>query len=306
MHSMNQELPVIAQTSRELDVCVVTGMSGAGKSTALSVFEDLRFFTVDGLPASLASDMVAMMARPSMQHFRGIALGLDMRQEDFSREMHLALQQLEVQGHRPTLIFLESAVPILMRRYATTRRPHPLEREGISLESAIQAEIARLRPFRERADLVLDTSNFSIHDLRRVIQKRWNARRKERLRNIRVNVVSFGFKYGIPRDADMVFDLRFLPNPYFKDTLRPLSGKNHEVADYVFSEDFAQQYRQKVLELLLFTLPLMEAEGRFRVTIGIGCTGGRHRSVAMAEDVFRRLKQADYPVTIEHRHLDLG
>lgn len=288
------------------EVCIVTGLSGAGKSTALRVFEDLRCFTVDGLPASLAADMAAMMARPSMQHFTGMALGLDMRQEDFMREIQAALAQLEAQGHRTVVLFLESSPQILTRRYAATRRPHPLEREGISLEAAIQEEMTRLAPLRERADLVLDTSNFSIHDLRRAIQKRWHARRKERLRNIRVNIVSFGFKYGIPRDADMVFDLRFLPNPYFVDALRPMSGKDRAVADYVFAEDFARQYRQKVLELLLFTLPLMEAEGRFRVTIGVGCTGGRHRSVAMAEDIYRKLKQADFPVAIEHRHWELG
>ncbi|MGN0008228.1 MAG: RNase adapter RapZ, partial [Desulfovibrionaceae bacterium] len=263
---MSQEASVTHAGADLREVCIVTGLSGAGKSTALRVFEDLRCFTVDGLPASLAADMAAMMARPSMQHFTGMALGLDMRQEDFMREIQAALTQLEAQGHRTVVLFLESSPQILTRRYAATRRPHPLEREGISLEAAIQEEMTRLAPLRERADLVLDTSNFSIHDLRRAIQRRWHARRKERLRNIRVNIVSFGFKYGIPRDADMVFDLRFLPNPYFVDALRPMSGKDRAVADYVFAEDFARQYRQKVLELLLFTLPLMEAEGRFRVT----------------------------------------
>lgn len=289
-----------------IDVSIVTGLSGAGKSTALSVFEDLRYFTVDGLPASLSVEMAAMMQRPSMEHFRGIALGLDMRQGNFTVEIHDAIEQLKALGHNVTVLFLEASSAMLSRRYAATRRPHPLEREGIGLDAAINTELLRLKPVREYADLVLDTTGFSIHDLRRAIQKRWNARRKEKLRNIKVNVISFGFKYGIPRDADMVFDLRFLPNPYFEEELRHLSGKNKAVADYVFSEDFAVQYRQKILDLLLFTLPLMEAEGRFRVTIGIGCTGGRHRSVAMAENVYKRLKQADYPASVEHRHLELG
>ncbi|MBD5627185.1 MAG: RNase adapter RapZ [Desulfovibrio sp.] len=286
-------------------VSIVTGLSGAGKSTALRVFEDLRYLAVDGLPASLAPEMAAMMQRDSMRHFKGIALGMDIRQGNFPEELHAALSELARMGIRPQLLFLEADDKTLMRRYAATRRPHPLEREGMGLEAALRAERERLEPLRGMADLVLDTSRFSIHDLRRAIQKRWSSEGGSG-RTLRVNIMSFGFKYGIPHEADMVFDLRFLPNPYFVEDLRPLSGKDKPVADYVFASPEAREYGAKLLDLLLFLLPLMESEGRYRVTIALGCTGGRHRSVAMAEHLAQGVRQAGYPVSLEHRHLELG
>jgi len=294
-----------ADAGRMGPVCIISGLSGAGKSTALRVFEDLHYFTVDGLPASLAPEMAAMMRLPSMSHFAGIALGMDLRQNGFLEEISDALALLSGQGRRPLLLFLEAGSDELMRRYATTRRPHPLEREGMGLEAALLAERERLQPLREMADLVVDTSHFSIHDLRRSIQKRWGDK-AGRLRAIRVNVISFGFKYGVPREADMTFDLRFLPNPYFQEELRPFSGRDRAVHDYVFATPEAEEFRKKLLDLLLFMLPQMEAEGRYRVTIAVGCTGGRHRSVAMAEDLVQALQQADYPAALEHRHLELG
>ena len=298
------DTPKVAH-DRPVQVCIVTGLSGAGKSTAVQVFEDLRYFAVDGLPASLAPEMAAMMERPSMSHFMGIALGMDMRQSNFPDEINDALSVMAAKGIRPLLLFLEADAQELMRRYATTRRPHPLEREGMGLEAALAAERNRLRPLREMADLVIDTSRFSIHDLRRSIQKRWSGN-KDKLRAIRVNVISFGFKYGVPREADTVFDLRFLPNPYFVEELRPLCGKDKAVADYVFASSSAVEFRKKLLDLLFFMLPLMEADGRYRITIAVGCTGGRHRSVAMAEELSQALRQADYPTSLEHRHLELG
>ena len=286
-------------------VSIVTGLSGAGKSTALRVFEDLRHLAVDGLPASLAPEMAAMLQRGSMQHFKGIALGMDIRQGNFLEELNSALAELSRMGIRPQLLFLEADDKTLMRRYAATRRPHPLEREGMGLEAALRAERERLQPLRDMADLVLDTSRFSIHDLRRAIQKRWSGDSPSG-RSLRVNIMSFGFKYGIPHEADMVFDLRFLPNPYFIEELRPLSGKDKPVAEYVFASPQAQEYGAKLLDLLLFLLPLMESEGRYRVTVALGCTGGRHRSVAMAEYLAQSVRQAGYPVSLEHRHLELG
>ena len=296
---------ISAETPRvSSSVCIVTGLSGAGKSTALGVFEDLGYFTVDGLPAALAPDMVALMTRPSMSRYKGMALGMDIRQSAFLEDINMALSQMTGDGYRPMLLFLEATPHELMRRYATTRRPHPLEREGLGLEEALAAERERLAALRGSADLVVDTSRFSIHDLRRAIQKRWRA--KEKLRAIRVNVLSFGYKYGVPREADMVFDMRFLPNPYFEAALRPLSGKDKAVADYVLQSFGAQEFFQKLRDLLFFMLPLMESEGRYRVSIAIGCTGGRHRSVAVAEELTQALRQADYTATVEHRHLELG
>jgi UPF0042 nucleotide-binding protein len=292
-------------SSGHTQVCIVTGLSGAGKSTALRVFEDLRYFTVDGLPASLALEMACMMERPSMSHFNGIALGMDMRQSNFPEEICTALDDMSAQDIKILLLFLEADTQELIRRYATTRRPHPLEGEGVGLEAALSEEYNSLKPLRDMADLVIDTSHFSIHDLRRAIQKRW-SNNKNRLRTLRVNLISFGFKYGVPREADMVFDLRFLPNPYFVEELRSLSGKDSKVSEYVFASRNVLAFRDKLLELLFFMLPLMENEGRYRVAIAIGCTGGRHRSVAVAEDIFKSLRQADYLVSLEHRHLELN
>ncbi|MDM8215867.1 RNase adapter RapZ [Desulfovibrio piger] len=286
-------------------VCIVTGLSGAGKSVALRVFEDLGYFTVDGLPASLTPEMVGMMRRPSMEHFRGIALGMDLRQNDFLRQLNAALLALAEEGVRAQVLFVEAHTSTLLRRYAATRRPHPLERGGFGLEAAIAAERERLRPLREMADFVVDTSRLSIHDLRRIIQKRW-TRGPENLHHLRVNLLSFGFKYGVPAEADFVFDMRFLANPYFEESLREKSGKDKAVADYVFAAPAAVEFRNKLTDLVLYMLPLMETEGRYRVTLAVGCTGGRHRSVAMAEYLRRVLRQSGYAVAMEHRHLELG
>ena len=285
-------------------VYIVTGLSGAGKTTALRVFEDRQFFTVDGLPASLANEMIGMMSRPSMAHFHGIALGMDIRQNAFREELGRALDVLAKQGIRPTLLFITADPAILIRRYAQTRRPHPLEKEGLGLEASILAEKKRLLPLQEQADLVIDTSNYSIHDLRREILQHCDqgAERKA----LRINIISFGFKYGVPKEADLVFDLRFLKNPYFVESLRPLSGKDVPVKEYVFANPVAEAFKAKLIDFCSFVLKQMEKEGRYRVSIALGCTGGRHRSVAFAEELAQVLRQADYSTSLEHRHLELG
>ncbi len=290
---------------RPLRLCIVTGLSGSGKSTAMQVFEDLMYFTVDGLPAGMAPEMAALMERPSMAHFKGMALGVDLRQSTFLSEIEDVLETLHRQGLRPQLIFLEADTQEIMRRYATTRRPHPLEHEGMGLEAAVNQERRRLMRLRSRADMVLNTTRFSIHDLRRVLQKRFRDG-QDHLRSLRVFVLSFGFKHGAPRDADYIFDLRFLPNPYFVSELRARSGLDQDVADYVFATPKAREFLTRLQDLIFFVLPLMEAEGRYRLTIAFGCTGGHHRSVAVAEAVGRSLSQGGWPVTVEHRHLELG
>lgn len=286
-------------------VVIVTGLSGSGKSTALQVLEDLQYFTVDNLPISLAPEMVSIMERATMADFKGIALGVDVRQGNLLVELDGVLETLSEKKIRWMILFVEADSPVLLRRYATTRRPHPLEREGMGLEAALQTERRRLMPVRRMADIVLDTSLFSIHDLRRAIQQRWSDD-QSKLCSLKILLVSFGFKYGVPKEADTVFDLRFLPNPYFIETLRPLSGKDKEVADYVYAESASQKFLGSMVDFLQCMLPLMEAEGRYRTTIAVGCTGGRHRSVATAEYLGRVLRQSEYVVSVEHRHLELG
>ena len=245
-------LPEARASSR---LCVITGLSGSGKSTAMQVFEDLMYFTVDGLPARMAPEMVNLMSRPSMAHFKGIALGLDIRQSAFLNEIDDVLDELRRQGFKPQLIFLEAETSEIMRRYATTRRPHPLEREGIGLESAVLMERKRLAQLRSQADMVINTTRYSIHDLRRVIQKRFRDG-ENNARALRVFVTSFGFKHRVPKEADYVFDLRFLPNPYFVSELKEKTGLDQEVADYVFATPKAREFLNKLEELIFFILPL--------------------------------------------------
>ncbi len=284
-------------------ICIITGLSGAGKSTALRVFEDLRFFAVDGLPAVLAPEIAAMMQRHSMCHFTGMAIGMDLHQDNFLAEFHAAVDRLVHAGFDIKIIFLEADDEALIRRYAATRRPHPLERNGLGLKGAIEEERKLLGPLREMAGVVINSTDFSIHDLRRSIQRLVldGAGAKKLLR---VNLVSFGFKYGIPQEADFVFDLRFLPNPYFVEELRPFTGHDSAVAEYVFRDETALEYRRKLVDFLLFVLAGAEAEGRYRVTVALGCTGGRHRSVAMTARIATELAASGYSITVEDRTLE--
>ncbi len=290
---------------KKLNICLVTGLSGSGKSTAMQVFEDLQYFTVDGLPSSMIMEMASLMERPSMAHFKGIVLGVDVRAISFLNEIGDILEKLRSRGWHVQLIFLEADTQEVMRRYATTRRPHPLEHEGIGLEAAVLMERKRLACVRSLADMVINTTRCSIHDLRRVLQKRFRNGQVG-MRSLRVFVLSFGFKHGLPKDVDYVFDLRFLPNPYFVSELKKKSGLDDDVADYVFATAKAREFLSKLKDLLFYILPLMETEGRYRLTIAFGCTGGHHRSVAVAEAVGRAIRQAGYPTVIEHRHIDLG
>ena len=286
-------------------ILLVIGLSGAGKSTVLHTAEDMHLFTADGVPPALVIDLVRLLQESGADRGKGIALGLDQRRSDFGAEVERAIRKLGSLGFRVRILFLEAEPAVLLRRYATTRRPHPREREGVGLEQAILEEAESLAPVREMAERVIDTSRYSIHDLRRAIQKMWKNT-AENVHALRVNIVSFGFKYGMPREAEMVFDLRCLPNPYFDEKLRPFSGKDKAVADYVFGDETARAFRRNLVDFVRNVLPLYDSEGRYRICIAIGCTGGKHRSVAMAEYLYRALKREAYTVSLEHRHMELG
>lgn len=284
---------------------IITGLSGAGKSTVLQVLEDLNFFTADGLPPDLIPKFYALFQRPGMDHFRGLALGVDFRRGATMTMLDEALAKVRDMASRPVLVYVEARPEVILRRYATTRRPHPLEQEGLGLEQAMAVEQSRLAPVRAAADTVIDTSSFNLHDLRREIQRRW-GKTPTLAHAMRVNLISFGFKYGVPHEADTVFDVRFLPNPYFVEDLRPLSGQDQAIVDYVFADEPAREFRDRWLDFLLFLLPYYDAEGRYRLSLAVGCTGGRHRSVALTEIAAKALRQAGYAVTLEHRHWNLG
>ncbi len=288
-----------------LPVIIVTGLSGAGKSTALNVFEDLGFFCVDGLPASMVSRLVNLFHEENPINYRGLALGMDIRQHGFLKEWKETLSKMAKKEIHPLLIFLQAQTDALLLRYATTRRPHPLEAKDMGLEAALEQEWNLLQPLRQEADLILDTTDFSIHDLRRHLQEKWDFL-SITYHGLRIHVVSFGYKYGIPKEADLVFDLRFLPNPFFENHLSSLSGQEEEVSEYVLSGEPGSTFMQKLTDFLSFILPLYTGEGRYRLTLAFGCTGGRHRSVAIAIAVYRILVQERYQVSLEHRHLELG
>ena len=308
-----QDLPVTnaeAPPAALPPIVVITGLSGSGKSTALDVFEDMGFYRIDGIPSFLLPDILKLYKNPDFAGSTGIVLGVDLRNALSIASLENSLQQMGKAGAKPSILFFEAKTGVLVTRYAATRRPHPLEKEGLGLEQAMQMEKQRLTSLRQMADLVLDTSHYSIHDLRRTLQKKWQAikprHETEQGPTLRTHLLSFGFKYGTPAEADIVLDLRYLPNPYFIEELRPLSGQNPAVANFVLHSEQGRESLERIQNFLSFLLAQNEREGRFRLTIAVGCTGGRHRSVAFAEALSAHIATLGYSVSLEHRHLQLG
>ncbi len=286
-------------------VIIVTGISGAGKSTALKVFEDMGFFSVDGLPLPMVSRLIQLFTTENPRNYRGISLGVDIRQRDFLGQWEEIKREIQGQSMELTIIFLDASLDVLLKRYATTRRPHPLESQNLTLEHAILEEKELLSPIKKEAHFIIDTSSFSIHELRRNIQAKFNFLNDKRA-GMRIYLISFGYKYGVPTEADMVMDLRFLPNPFFEDALRATPGTSREIQKWIMNFPQSQAFMDKLMEFLEFILPLYAEEGRYRLTLAFGCTGGYHRSVSVAEIVYRKLKEEDFNVYLEHRHLSLG
>jgi len=268
-------------------------MSGAGRTSALRVLEDLGFFCVDNLPPKLAPAVV----REIGGDLERIGFGIDVRTGSFLEGAGRALDELAASGHDVEVLFLDCADDALVRRYSETRRPHPLAPGGDVME-AIARERERLAPLRMRSKHVIDTSRLSVHDLRRALVEHI-AREGERPQ-MRIRFVSFGFKFGLPVDADLVFDVRFLPNPHFVPELRPLTGLDAPVSEYVLASSETQDLMQDVTRLLERTLPRYEREGKAYLTVAIGCTGGRHRSVAIVEELARTFR-AQRNVVVSHR-----
>ncbi|MGB5545496.1 MAG: RNase adapter RapZ [Polyangiales bacterium] len=281
--------------SESPQIVVVTGLSGAGRSTALRVLEDAGFFCVDNLPPSLAPALIDLVSRE--RKLERVGLGIDVRTGAFLNGADERLSELEESGHRVQVIFLDCADEVLVRRFSETRRPHALSRTG-DLHSAISRERERLAGLRARADVVIDTTEFSVHDLRHHLID-YIGRDPDRPSMV-VRLLSFGFKYGVPVDADLVFDLRFLPNPHFVDALRPKTGMDREVSAYVLNAPETQALIGHLRPLLDYALPQYAREGKAYLTVAVGCTGGRHRSVAMAEELGRQLGGSQ-EVVVSHR-----
>ena len=282
-----------ARARREL--VIITGMSGSGKASVLKAFEDLGYYCVDNLPVGLIPRFAELVG-PSAEIER-TALVVDVREGRQLEELPAIVKS--VKRIIPTrMVFLEASDSVLLRRYSETRRPHPLGTNS-TVKASLTAERRRLQHIRAIADLVIDTSKFNVHELRAHINELFQ--KQEKGRNILVSCVSFGFRHGVPDDADLVFDVRFLPNPHFVPEFRPLTGRHPKVAKYIRSFPQTTEFIQRISDLLVYLLPHYIHEGKSYLTISFGCTGGQHRSVMIAEDVAKRLKKSGDRVKVAHR-----
>ena len=280
---------------------IVTGMSGAGKSTALKMLEDVGYFCVDNLPFPLITKLSELALTPSAE-INKIAVGVDIRSGNSFSEFEKGLDELIQTGFEFEILFLDSKDDVLIKRYKETRRNHPLAKEG-RLDEGIQKERRKLEDLRKRADYILDTSNMLTRELKTELNKIF-VENKE-FKNIYVTVCSFGFKYGIPNDADLVFDVRFLPNPYYIEHLRHQTGNDEEIREFVMANDSAKEFLEKLKDMVRFLIPNYISEGKHQLVVAIGCTGGKHRSVTLANELYEALGQDEnLGIKIEHRDIE--
>jgi RNase adapter protein RapZ len=282
-----------------MEIVIVTGISGAGKTEASKALEDLGFYTIDNMPASLLLN-IAELARQGKK-FDRVALVMDVRGGSFE-DLFSALDSLNAEGLPYTIVFLDASNDVLVRRFSQTRRIHPLGDESLRVSDMIKEERKLLDPVRERADIVVDTSLLNIYELRGALSEVLPD--VPASKGLRMTIISFGYKYGLPLDADMIVDMRFLPNPYWVESLQNQCGLDKPVSDYVLNRPEAAQFIDGFVDLINNTLPRFEDERKMHITIGVGCTGGHHRSVAVAEELARRFKEGGNYVGVTHRDLD--
>jgi RNase adapter protein RapZ len=285
--------------SHSLDVTIITGMSGAGRSEAAHVLEDVGYFVIDNLPPMLIGK-VAELARSTEKPIR-YALVVDVRSGDFLHDLSAAVDELRHQGAHTRVLFLDASDEVLVRRYEASRRRHPLS-DTNRVSDGIARERALLEPLKGDVDLIVDTSSLNVHELRDRLRELFAEHVVDGA--LQVNVVSFGYKHGLPIDVDLVFDCRFLPNPHWVDELRPLTGLDADVRGYVLSRPGTEAFLAQLDSLLELTLPGYEREGKSYLSIGVGCTGGRHRSVVVAEELGARLRRHGYRPSVHHRDVD--
>src|SRR5258706_5655489 len=279
---------------------IITGLSGAGKSHAIKCFEDMGFFCVDNLPTTLIPTFADLIAR-SRHDVQRVALGVDVREGEYLSHLLEALHELKGRGHNVEVLFFEASDEALVRRYHESRRRHPLAAGGNVLD-AIRAERKALAHMREIADRIVETSSITVHQLKALLAELYVTPRARA--GLTASLVSFGYKHGIPFDADLVFDVRFLPNPHFVDGLRPLDGRDKRVREFVLRHDEARELLDRLRDLLRFLLPFYQREGKAYLTVAIGCTGGRHRSVTFVEELREFLESLGDAPTVVHRDID--
>jgi UPF0042 nucleotide-binding protein len=299
---MTQTDPAAQAGQTGMEIAIITGLSGAGRSTAAKCFEDLGYFVVDNLPPALIGTLVELGSRSDSEIAR-LAIVMDVRSRAFSSDLRAVIRELADRRMRPRVLFLEARDDVLVRRFENVRREHPLQGTG-RLTDGIAAERRLLTGLRDEADLVLDTSDKSVHELRRAIESAFTGDGADTRPQLRANVVSFGYKYGLPLDADLVVDVRFLPNPHWIPELRALTGRDAEVRDYVLGQEGAGEFLDRYTEILRIIGAGYTRERKRYLTLAVGCTGGKHRSVAISEQLAQRLTGLGIQATVTHR--DLG
>ena len=280
---------------------IVTGMSGAGKSTVLKMLEDAGYFCVDNLPVPLLPKFAELVSGQEDAAMTKAALGIDIRSGEGLVTVNKVLDNISDFSSHYEILFLDCNDSVLIKRYKETRRQHPLSMGG-RVEDGIRNERKKMKFLKDRADYIIDTSQMLVRDLKGEVDKIFV--KDEPYQNFFMTVLSFGFKYGIPVDADLVFDVRFLPNPYYVENLRKKTGNEKEVQDYVMNCEEAGEFLNKIEDLLVFLVPLYIKEGKNQLVIGVGCTGGKHRSVTVANGIYERLKGLGYSAKAEHRDIE--
>ena len=280
---------------------IVTGMSGGGKSTVLKMLEDAGFYCVDNLPISLVEKFVELISMPNSEVSK-VVLGLDVRSDQSFKDATKVLETLKQKGYQFEILFMDADEKVLIKRYKETRRVHPLAPDG-RVEDGIRMERKVLENIRKHADYVIDTTNLLTRELKEELHRIFVE--NEEYNSLMVTVMSFGFKYGIPADADLVFDVRFLPNPFYIDELKHKTGNDKEVQDYVMNNEESAIFMDKLTDMIQFLIPNYVKEGKYRLVIAIGCTGGKHRSVTLANELYKRMKDAgNYGIKLYHRDVD--
>lgn len=277
---------------------IVTGMSGAGKTLVTKCLEDQGYYCVDNIPPALLPQFAQLCSSASLTK---LAIAIDVRSHNFFDDIDKAMEDLAIAGFSARIWFVEADTEVLIRRFAANRRQHPLSSDG-RVANGIQEERRLLQSLRNRAHNIIDTSKLTPHQLRGTIINYFNQQTLQDIHG-QIHVLSFGFKYGVPLDADLIFDCRFLPNPYYVAELKPLTGAHTQVSDYVFSFEATQKFVDKIIDFLTFVMPLYQQEGKNHIVVGFGCTGGRHRSAAIAARACRLLQAQNFQVSLEHRDI---
>ena len=287
---------------KNLNIVIITGLSGSGKSMAIDALEDVGYFCVDNLPVLLLPKFVELHSG-GVSEIQKLAFGMDLRQKEFVKNYQEIFHLLRKEGYSFVVLFLECSEEVLLKRYSETRRQHPIA-NGANLVDRIRSEKRQLKGLKEMADKIIDTSNLTVHQLKDVIIQ--HALQGVKTERMRISVISFGFKYGVPLEADLLIDVRFIPNPYFMPELKKLDGKDERVQQFVTKWRETREFFEKYFALLEYLLPLYEREGKSYLTIAVGCTGGRHRSVTVAEKIFEHLREEKRELTLKHRDIELS